>query len=44
MAASAAQCDYVVGIQTEVSKGELADILAEASRWRSRPDLLPPIV
>jgi phage terminase large subunit GpA-like protein len=43
-AAAASRGVYVVGIQTEVSKHELADILQEAERWRRRPEPLPPIL
>jgi len=40
----AARADYMVGIQTEVSRSELGDILAEAARWRTRADILPPLL
>jgi len=32
--------EYVIGVQTEVSRSELSDIISEASRWRAR--YVPP--
>lgn len=41
-AARAARADYIIGIQTEVTRSELGDILAEAARWRTRSETPPP--